>query len=236
MRAPQYNVRMPDENFDTGRRGNPLTLPLVIVSVVAAAEAVGLVLLIGALVRRDEPPAPRTPAPAVAMAPAPPPIASTAPAPAPEEPLPPVPKEPSAPTKPAPAAAAARGKVGRRVDSAGFGMTVEKIMHEPATYKDQVRVGPDERYLALLVAVDNNTGGNAQLYPSQFRLQDAMGFGYDPLNVKGTMPALEWTTLANRQTVRGHVDFVVPKSAKSLELVYSGVPHDGAPIQIELGE
>jgi len=30
--------------------------------------------------------------------------------------------------------------------------------------------------------------------------------------------------------------FIVPKSAKGLILIYAGVPHDGAPIYVELGE
>jgi hypothetical protein len=198
---------------------NPLTLPLVIVSALAAGEAVAIAFLVAGDSGRAQ-----SASPVVVAASQP--AMNAVVAPQGQTPL----------SKPAPAAAVARGKVGRRVESVGFGMTVEKVLHEPGTYKDMVRVGPDERYLALLIAVDNNTGGNAQLFPSQFRLQDAAGFGYDPLGVKGTMPALEWTTLGNRQTVRGHVDFVVPKSAQSLELVYAGVPGGGPPIQVELGE
>jgi len=48
------------------------------------------------------------------------------------------------------------------------------------------------------------------------------------------MPTLEWRTLANRETVRGYVDFVVPKSAKELSLIYTGT--SSRPIRIELGE
>ena len=170
-------------------RANPLALPLVAVSLVAAAEGVALVVV---LTRRQPPVAAR-------------------------------PVERPAPANESPAA--------------GFGITVERILHEPATFKEMARIGPDERYLALLIAADNNSGGNAQLFPSQFRLQDAQGYGYDPLNLKLTMPALEWRTLGNRETARGHVDFVVPKSAKGLTLVYTGLPRDDAPpIHVELGE
>ena len=197
---------------EASRRHNPLTVPLVIASVVAVAEAIALAFLLGRC-RPAEQPVARGKGEAVVAA-----------------------SVPASRASPAPAAEVARGKVGQRVDSRGFGITVEKILHEPATYKDMVRVGDGERYIALLVAADNNTGENAQLYPSQFALADASGFNYNPLGVKGTMPALEWTTLGNRQTVRGHVDFVVPKSAKSLQLVYSGVPHDGSPIHVDLGE
>jgi hypothetical protein len=66
---------------------------------------------------------------------------------------------------------------------------------------------------------------------------DSQGFGYDPLGVKGIMPALEWQTLGNRETVRAHVDFVIPRSAKGLTLVYTGVSAAGGqPIYVELGE
>jgi hypothetical protein len=220
---------MPIEAPKAARRGNPLTVPLIVVSVVAAVEAITLAYLLGAVPRRRESAAHSVAAAAAADSPAT--SVSTAAA-SKDEAVPPAPPK-GEPTR---SAAVARGKVGHRVESAGLGMTVEKLLHEPGTYKDQVRVGPDERYLAMLLAVDNNTGGNAQLYPSQFRLQDAAGFGYDPLNLKGTMPALQWTTLGNRQTVRGYVDFVVPKSAKALELVYAGVPDGGPQIQVELGE
>lgn len=218
---------MPDSVPDASRPRNPLALPLFIVSIVAAAEAVALTLLVMAALRRVAPTGPI----ATGMGRPAPAVASTAAVPQEQSPAPNTDRPAAAATS-----AVARGKAGRRVDSGGFGVTVEKILHEPATYKDMVRVGDAERYIALLVAADNNTGANAQLYPSQFTLRDAAGFSYDPLGVKGTIPALEWTTLGNRQTVRGHVDFVVPKSAKNLELVYTGVPRDGAPIQIELGE
>lgn len=130
----------------------------------------------------------------------------------------------------------ARGRKGQRVASGGFGVTVEKLLQEPLTYKEMTKVGPDERYVALLVAADNDSGSNAQLFPSQFRLQDAGGYGYDPLNLRLSMPSLERRTLGNRETVRGYVDFIVPKSAKGLTLVYAGVPHDAPPIYVELGE
>jgi hypothetical protein len=126
--------------------------------------------------------------------------------------------------------------VGGRVASGGFGITVEKVLHEPLTYKDMTKIGPDEHYVALLVAADNDTGGNAQLFPAQFTLRDAAGFGHDPLNIRLSMPTLQWQTLGNRETVRGYIDFIVPRSAKGLTLIYAGVPHDGAPICVELGE
>ena len=47
------------------------------------------------------------------------------------------------------------------------------------------------------------------------------------------MPALEWHTLGNRDTVRGYVNFAIPKSARNLTLIY---PREPQPIHIELGE
>jgi hypothetical protein len=170
----------------------------------------------------------------VAQQPAPPEAASDAPPDAPPGPAPAVP-QPAAPPAGA-AAGVARGKVGERVASGGFGITVEKVAHEPGM-KDWVKIGDNERYLALLIAVNNDTGGNAQVYPSQFRLQDADGYGYDGLNLHATMPTLEWQTMGNRQTVRGYIDFLVPKSAKGLTLVYGDVSVEGSqPIHIDLGE
>jgi len=127
-----------------------LLIPLATVSVVALAEAVALVFVLA-----------RQPAPVVATGAPTSPPAPTASAPAPPD------------TSRAPAAPPPRGKSGQRVASGGFGITVEKVLHEPLTYKDMTKIGPDERYVALLVAADNASGGNAQLFPAQFRLQDA---------------------------------------------------------------
>ena len=195
------------------QRRNPLMVPLIAVSFVAVVEAIVLVML---LTRDDRGPA------AVTVS-SPPPLPATVAA---------------GMAKVAAAAAAPRGKVGERVESGGFGITIEKTLTEPQTYKDQVTIGSDQRYLALLVRVDNNTGGNAQLFPSQFTLKDDQGFNYDQLGIHGTMPVLECRTLANRETVRGHVDFVVPKSAKGLTLVYSDTSQadKAQPIQIDLGQ
>jgi hypothetical protein len=191
------------------KQRNPLMLPLFAISSVALIEAVVIVVL---LANRSP-----QPVPAVTLAPAP----ST-------------PNAPSAP--PATAPAAPRGKNGERVESGGLAITAEKVLNEPQTYKDQVSIGAGERYIALLVRVDNETGGNAQLFPSQFVLKDDQGFTYDQLGVHGTMPTLEWRTLANRETVRGYVDFVLPKSAKGLTLVYGDTSQSkgGQPIQIEV--
>jgi hypothetical protein len=187
-------------------------LPLFAISGVALLEAVVIVVL---LLRGDRP---TESIPTVAPSPA---VAATANAPSP---------------LPATAPSAPHGKVGERVESGGLAITAEKVLNEPQTYKDQVTSGPDQRYLALLLRIDNETGGNAQLFPSQFVLKDDQGFTYDQLGLHGTMPALEWRTLANRETIRGHVDFLVPKTVKRLTLVYGDTSQvkDGQPIQIDI--
>jgi hypothetical protein len=226
-----------DPSSSLSRLRNPLMLPLAVVSIAAVLEAVALVIL---LLRQPGSAASPPTEVAIRSQPAPAPGSTRATVPADSSAAPtPTTVTPSEAPRPraSPSTAVPRGRFGQRVESAGFGITVEKIFHEPQTYKDMVTIGPQERYLALLIAADNNTGGNAGLYPSQFQLQDSQGFAYDPLGVKGTMPALEWQTMGNRQTVRGHVDFVIPKSATGLTLVYTGVSAPGAqPIYVELGE
>jgi hypothetical protein len=191
------------------KQRNPLMLPLFAISSVALLEAVVIVLLLTS--RSSQRVSAVTLTPALATPSAPSESSATAPA-------------------------APRGKVGERVESGGFGITVEKVVNEPQTYKDQVTIGPDQRYLALLLRIENNTGANAQLFPSQFVLKDDQGFTYDQLGIHGTMPALEWRTLANRETVRGHADFLVPKTAKHLTLIYGDTSQvkDGQPIQIDV--
>jgi Domain of unknown function (DUF4352) len=198
----------------SARSRNPLALPLIAVSVIAVAEAI----LVGVLVLRG----PRAAGPAISTSTGPP-AAQTA-----------DPQPPAAATRSTADAApgVARGKRGQRVDSGGFGITVEEITDQP-TLQNMARVNADERYLALLIAADNKTGKNATLYPSQFRLQDDRAFPYDPLNLRVKMPALPWQKLGNRETIRGYIDFVIPKAAKGLKLIYSGADQ---PIEIDLGE
>ena len=75
------------------------------------------------------------------------------------------------------------------------------------------------------------------LFDSMFHLQDDHGYTYDKLPLALTTPKLEWRTMGNRDRVRGYLDFVVPKSAKGLKLVYSHLPRsDSVPIHVELGE
>ncbi len=205
---------------------NPLAVPLVVVSIVAVVEAVALVV---ALTREPKP------APVVQVTAAPPaPAAGAGPPTAPAPALAPVARSTA---DPSPAGeGVARGKKGEPVDSDGFAVTVEELTDEP-TYKDMARVGPDERYLALLLLVENKTGGNAGLFPAQFCLQDEKGFEYQRLTLPVKQPLLEWRTMGNRESIRGYIDFVVPRSAKGLKLIYAHLPAAGSqPIHIELGE
>lgn len=209
--------------------GNPLLVPLIVVAAIALIEAV----VVAVLLVRDSPQAaaPNVPAGVASDA-----AAGVSGAPSASA------RTPEGATDPAQDTAGkeeepAVGKVGERVDSSGFGITVEKVLHEPATYKGMVSVNADQRYLALLVLVENDTGGNAGLFPSTFVLKDDQEYTYDQLGIHGTMPVLEWRTLANREKVRGHIDFVIPKSARGLVLTYWDTSRPGAvPIQIELGE
>ena len=220
----------------TTRPSNPLTLPLLIVSLVAAVELVGLIVMAVALTRRPEPlvAAPAGQGAAVAQTPPAPPAPPATPA-ADKAPPHQQPTNTSAP-KGGGEKGFVVGKKGQRVESAGFAITVEEIRHEPY-YKNLADPTEDQKYLALLIAVENNTGGNAMLFDAMFHLQDDKGYTYDKLGMALTTPKLEWRTMGNRDTVRGYLDFIVPKSAKGLTLVYSHLPRgDSQPIHVELGE
>ena len=216
------------------RQSNPLALPLLIVSLVAVVELVGLIVMTVVLARR---PAPVVAAPAGQQGAA---AAQTPPAP-PATPATPVAEKVTPPGNTSAAKGGGdkgfvAGKVGQRVESAGFAITVEEIKHEPY-YKNLGQPGEDQKYLALLVSVENNTGGNAMLFDAMFHLQDDHGYTYDKLGLALTTPKLEWRTMGNRDRVRGYLDFVVPKTAKGLKLVYSHLPRsDSVPIHVELGE
>ena len=206
-------------------KSSPLFLPLIIVSVVAVLEAVAVAFLLAAVLSRQPSAPPAAQAGAVAQ-----PAPAPAPAPAPSSTAGQTPANPT--PKTATSANPSRGKRGQKVESAGFAITVEKIVHEP-TYKEFANIAKDKRYLALLLAVENNTGRNDTIYPSQFSLKDDQGYPYGRLNLPLMSQALEWRSMGNRETVRGYVDFTVPASAKNLTLVY---PRDPQPIHIDLDE
>ena len=198
---------------------NPLFLPLVIVSNIAVIEAIVVVVLISTGGRSNDP------APASGSA-------ERAGAAAAAAAAQPVSVSPSYGAPTTTITLVARGTIGRKVRSAGFAITVERIVREP-TQKESGAVEKDKRYLALLLAVENNTGANATLDPTQFSLKDAQGSHYDPLRVHLITQALEPRAMGNRETVRGYVDFTVPANTKGLTLVY---PCDPQHIHIDLGE
>lgn len=201
------------------RKGNPLFLPLVIVSGLAVAQAVTLMVLLVILARRGPPPpaATETAPPRAAVAAA----GATEPAQA-ARPLPPPPV----------AAALPHGKRGQRVESGGFAITLENIVRDPPN--DPLgQVNAEQRYLALLLRVENETGNSVSFYDVMFRLQDGEGYEYKPLAMKLIAPALDYRHLGNRESIRGYVDFIVPRSSKKLTLIYT---HLAQPIHIDLEE
>lgn len=210
------------------RGSNPLLLPLAIASGLAGAEAIALVILLVMFARQGPaPPAQEVSAPAVASgsaAPAEQGSAGTGPtAPA---------AVPAAGTTPPQVSALPHGSRGQRVESSGFAITVENIIYEPR-FDPLGQVNEERRYLALLLLVENNTGKNVTFHPVMFRLQDSQSYEYEPLAMKLTAPSLDWRNMGNRETVRGYVDFTVPRSAKGLTLVYTQMAQ---PIRIDLGE
>lgn len=210
------------------RRTNPLLLPLLLVSSFAVAQTVALVILAVMLARQvTAPPLVSPPDTANASG------AGAAAARGSEGTAPRGGAAVSTAREVPPTAGESpHGKRGQRVDSAGFAITVEKIVDQPPS--DPLGyVGPETRYLALLLLVENNTGANISFYPVMFRLQDSESYEYQPLAMKLTAPALEWRNLGNRETVRGYIDFIVPRSSKGLTLVYTQLAQ---PIHIDLDE
>lgn len=207
------------------RSSKPLLLALAVVSCVAVAEAAVIVVLLAG--RGPSPAAPAAGGGTAAIAGG---GSAERASPGAEA------RSAGQVTGPVKTAAAApglvRGKRGQRVDSGGFAITVEKINDKPVS-DPLSQVGPEQRYLALLVLVENHTGSNVSFYDTSFRMQDSQSFEFKPLAMKLTGPALGWRNLGNRETMRGWVDFIVPRSSKGLELIYT---HLAQPIHVELGE
>ena len=241
---------------DERPKSNRLLLPFVAVCVLCAAEAVAIAFLLGrgnaatpAVSRSTqsaEPPtdnparareqAPATaPAPASEVAPAPPAAATRTPAQTGAPARSPAPSGAPAPAPaPAPprAPAIARGKVGQRVESAGFAITVVAASNKPRF--DIFAPRPDEKFVDCDVLLENAAAKGFDYFSNQFKIQDDQSRVFTGGALGVGDPQLGYGTIVQGNKVRGHVAFIVPKDAKGLALTYP--VEDARAIHIDLGQ
>jgi hypothetical protein len=237
---------------------NPLLLPFVAVCLLCAAEAVVIAFLFGrgnaatpALSRitqtaeplSDGPDRPRemppAPAPAIASAPATAVDATRTPGRAEPPTRKPAPAASPAPAPAPPASrgpAIARGKVGQRVESAGFAITVVAASNKPRF--DIFAPRPDEKFVDCDVLLENAGTKGFDYFSNQFKIQDDQSRVFTGGALGVGDPQLGYGTIVQGNKVRGHVAFIVPKDAKGLTLTY---PIDDAPgnaraIHVDLGQ
>lgn len=130
-----------------------------------------------------------------------------------------------------------RGKVGERVDSAGFAITVVDVYHEPDPGLEGILdLREDQQYLAIDVVLENETGSSFFFGSASFRLKDSDGFEYSE-SLDYREPALNFGTLTHGERVRGFLSFVLPSDVQGLSLIYqnSGIPNYQT-IYIDLGQ
>ena len=113
-----------------------------------------------------------------------------------------------------------RGRVGDRIESGGYVLTVVGVYDEPdpdlAIILD---LKPDQRYIAAEVLLENRTAESFLYAGSQFRLKDSDDFEYTG-DLDYRQPGLELGTMVPGERVRGFLSFVVPKEAAGLSLIY----------------
>ena len=130
-----------------------------------------------------------------------------------------------------------RGKVGERVESAGVVLTVVSVSNDPdPALQNILDLGEDEKYIAVEVLLENNTGNSFFYGSAQFKLKDENGFEYEG-SLPYREPSMGFGTIVNREKVRGFLSYIVPKSATSLNLIYQlGGGSDYQTIYIDLGQ
>jgi hypothetical protein len=131
-----------------------------------------------------------------------------------------------------------QGRVGERVESAGIAVTVAQVLNEPDPEVASILdLRDDQKYLAMEVILENNSGDSIFYTSATFKLRDKDNFEYSQVPLGYRFPELDFGTLANREKVRGYVDFVVPKDTTGLRLIYqNGAVAGYQTIYIDLGQ
>jgi hypothetical protein len=131
-----------------------------------------------------------------------------------------------------------RGRVGERVESAGIAITVVQVVNEPDPEVASILdLRDDQKYLAMEVILENNSGDSIFYTSATFKLRDKDDFEYSQVPLSYRFPELDFGTLANREKVRGYVDYVLPKDTAGLRLIYQNGGVAGyQTIYIDLGQ
>ena len=112
-------------------------------------------------------------------------------------------------------------------------MTVLTISHEPR-FKELFTPSPSEKFLDLEILIENNSPRPFAYYPNQFTIRDDKSRPYSSTALGAGDPALTWATLVPGDKARGHLAFVLPKTATGLTLTYPVT--DATAIHIDLGQ
>ena len=113
-----------------------------------------------------------------------------------------------------------RGKIGERMESGGYVLTVLGIYDEPdAELRNIPDLNEDQRYVAAEILLENRTDESFFYGGSQFRFKDRDEFEY-----VGTLdyrqPGIGLGTIVPGERVRGFLSYIVPKYAASHSLIY----------------
>ena len=139
---------------------------------------------------------------------------------------------------PPPAAAVVRGKVGRRVESAGLAITVVGVTNEPR-FKEVTAPPAGQKFVGVEVLLENTGDRGHQYFSTHFKIKDPQDRVFASGGLGVGDPPLEWGTIVPGEKVRGHVAFRVPADATGLTLTYlppGGGPPNYRPIHIDLGQ
>jgi hypothetical protein len=192
---------------------NRLLLPLIAVSTLCVIEAIVIAFLLG-----RGPAAPPAPALSNAANPAPQPDAA--------------PPRAAAANSSSPAAIS-RGKLAQRIDAGGITMTALAVSNQPR-FKELFTPSPEQKFIDLEILIENNTARPFAYYTNQFTIKDDKDRPFSSTTLGAADPALTWATLVPGEKARGHLAFVLPKTATGLTLTYPVT--DSSAIHIDLGQ
>jgi hypothetical protein len=113
-----------------------------------------------------------------------------------------------------------RGRVGERMESAGFVLTVLEVYDDPdPDLKVLLDLNGDERYLAAEIVLENRRSDGFFYGGSEFRLKDKDDYEY-VATLDYRQPGIGQGTLGPGERVRGFLSYIVPLEAQGLNLIF----------------
>ncbi|MGL5831014.1 MAG: DUF4352 domain-containing protein [Candidatus Altimarinota bacterium] len=101
----------------------------------------------------------------------------------------------------------------------GVSLTIKSVK-DFSTFNEYFKPEDGNKYVAIDVFIENNSGQTISINPLNFSLKDSESYEYEQEFVSGAEPRLNLGDLENMKTLRGFLVYEVPKTAVLSEIKY----------------